>query len=157
MQVEAGLIPDSHKIRLEWMYQNPNSGPKTNTAEEYLLGKRIDEKKELAPVIKESTVNEDYENFIRLTEDPLVGIKEKELAERAKLTNNPFKLRKMRDDLLQKLFPNESEREKIASFMNEKERRQMEKKRRKKERRERKLREKKEKALGDARRGRHTE
>ena len=105
------------------------------------MGKKIEEKSELGPIIKESTVNEEYENFIRLHEDPLLKIKSKELTERAMLTSNPFKVRKMRDDLLEKLIPDKEQREKMQQFMSAKDRKEKEKKKKKREKKEKKLRE----------------
>lgn len=107
------------------------------------MGKRVDEKKEQLPVIvKESTVNEAYEEFVRLNEDPLVTIKQKELAERAKLQTNPFKIRKMRDDLLEKVITDPKEREEVAQLLAAKEKRRMEKKQQKRIKKDQKRREK---------------
>lgn len=94
LQVSAGLIPEAHLQRLDWMYQGPECTSDITTAEEYLLGKPIKEvkpedKKHFTPVFQESYSNPQNEVFTKIHEDPLFSIKKEEFNKRKEIEDNP--------------------------------------------------------------------
>jgi len=102
LQVKEGIIPASSLTQIEWMYQDRSAFNKDEkTAEDYLLGKAVSEKElnsgpkgdltageggNLASILEKTdqqlveafTTNEN-EAFLRMKEDPLVMIKQKEM------------------------------------------------------------------------------
>jgi len=107
VQVEAGLIPKSHLERMDWMYTFSNA--KTNTKEDFFANatKEHEEekqqkdgyKKKIIPCVKDSTVNEEYEKFVRFHEDPLVAIMKEEQNARMAVADNPLKLKEIREEI----------------------------------------------------------
>lgn len=101
-QVEAGLIPESYLKRMDWMYVQSNT--KQNTKED-LFGTLLkpseeqEQKKKLVPIVKDSTVNEDYEAFVRFHEDPLVEILKAQERAKAEVLDNPLKLREIQREI----------------------------------------------------------
>ena len=98
LQVSAGLIPEAHLQRLDWMYQGPECTSDITTAEEYLLGKPIkdtkpEEKKHFTPVFQESYSNPQNEVFTKIHEDPLFSIKKEEFNKRKEIEENPYKMK----------------------------------------------------------------
>ena len=102
LQVEAGLIPASHLQRMEWMYNAAQS--KLTTAEEYLLGKPIEEdrknteklsKDKFQTIIKETNINEENEEFVKFHEDPLVYIVKQNLKAKQSIVDNPYEMKKL--------------------------------------------------------------
>lgn len=111
IQVQQGIIPESSLSMIEWMYQDRAAFNKSEqTAEEYLLGKEVKEgdlesgdvqKSKLAKVTNAATTQESYsttenEAFIRMKEDPLVLIRQREMELRdAQVFNNPLVLKQI--------------------------------------------------------------
>jgi len=101
-QVEAGLIPESYLKRMDWMYVQSNT--KGNTKED-LFGNILkpteepETKKKIVPIVKDSTVNEDYEAFVRFHEDPLVDIMKEQEKAKAEVLDNPLKLREIQREI----------------------------------------------------------
>ena len=95
IQVEHGLIPASHLNRLDFMYQGPENSSKINTAEEFLLGKPLNNeseanKRHFTPIFQESYTNPQNEAFTKLHEDPLFNIMKEEMKQRKEIESNPF-------------------------------------------------------------------
>jgi hypothetical protein len=104
---------------IEWMYQDRSAFNKTEqTAEEYLLGKEVKEgdlmstgknkvesvrdkfAKGLNPYKGDKELQECYttnenEAFLRLKEDPLMMIRQREMEMRQEVLNNPMTLKKI--------------------------------------------------------------
>lgn len=103
---------------IEWMYQDRSAFNKTEqTAEEYLLGKEVKESDLIANdkskaesardkfakgltfkgdrELKESYTTNENEAFLRLKEDPLMMIKQREMEMRQEVLNNPMTLKKI--------------------------------------------------------------
>ena len=104
IQVENGLIPKSHLNRLDFMYQGPDCSNKLISAEEFLLGKSIEEeeasnKKKLVPVFQENYSNPINEAFTKVHEDPLYLIKKEEMRQRKEIEENPYKVKLLLKDL----------------------------------------------------------
>ena len=129
LQVKEGIIPQSSLTQIEWMYQDRSAFNKDEkTAEEYLLGKEVTEKdmsKVAAPVsvdkggdlqdgekgnlasilektdqqLVESFTTNENEAFLRMKEDPLVMIKQKELEQRQQVYSNPMILKKIQKEI----------------------------------------------------------
>eukprot|EP00826_Nyctotherus_ovalis_P021956 TRINITY_DN1717_c0_g1_i17.p1 TRINITY_DN1717_c0_g1~~TRINITY_DN1717_c0_g1_i17.p1 ORF type:complete len:319 (+),score=150.17 TRINITY_DN1717_c0_g1_i17:148-1104(+) len=101
-QVEAGLIPESYLKRMDWMYVQSNT--KQNTKED-LFGTLLkpseeqEQKKKLVPIVKDSTVNEEYEAFVRFHEDPLVEILKAQERAKAEVLDNPLKLKEIQREI----------------------------------------------------------
>eukprot|EP01083_Nonionella_stella_P034856 95302_1 len=109
VQIEAGLINPDDVQRLEWMYKAPMSG---TSAEDHLLGAEIkDEKGDLESLSasknvegslfldrQQSTHASVLDAEARVREDPLLQIKQRELAARRKIITNPLKMRKLREE-----------------------------------------------------------
>jgi len=109
--VEAGIIPESSLQKIDWMYEGAK--PQTGTsAEEYLLGKSLTEKeiqegkegkqggeKGIVPVIRQSYSTPENENFVKMMEDPLVYIKQKELENKRQAAENPYMMKKIREQI----------------------------------------------------------
>eukprot|EP00301_Raphidiophrys_heterophryoidea_P002178 c11020_g1_i1.p1 GENE.c11020_g1_i1~~c11020_g1_i1.p1 ORF type:complete len:498 (-),score=152.12 c11020_g1_i1:105-1520(-) len=97
VQVEAGLA--TRKDRLDWMYEG---GVKSATAEDFLLGKPVEEKdsnelKKLEQVpgslmLKESSSSlpSSKDQLAKMKDDPLVMIKHKEMEMKKQLLKNPL-------------------------------------------------------------------
>jgi len=94
IQVEAGLIPESQLGRMDWMYQAPDSNDKIQTAEDFLLGKPVEDvKKKVIPVFQESHSNIQNEIFTKIHEDPLFAMKKEELKARKEIEENPYRMK----------------------------------------------------------------
>ena len=89
------------------MYQDRSAGNNANTAEEFLLGKTVkelpsegkDDKKKIVPVIRDSYTTAENEAFIKMMEDPLVYIKQKELEARNQVYDNPMKMKQILEEI----------------------------------------------------------
>ena len=99
LQVEAGLIPASHLNRMDWMYQGANK-MQEKQSEDYLLGKKIEEKdlekkpqNTFTPLYKEEIGNIKNEEFTKLHEDPLFMIKQEEMKRKKEIIENPIKMK----------------------------------------------------------------
>ncbi|MCQ2818900.1 MAG: pre-mRNA-splicing factor CWC25 family protein [archaeon] len=104
LQAENGLIPKSHLNRLDFMYQGPDSKNKLISAEEFLLGKSIEDednanKRHFTPVFQESYSNPQNEIFTKIHEDPLYLIKKEEMRQRKEIEENPYKVKMLLKDL----------------------------------------------------------
>ena len=121
LQVKEGIIPQSCLTQIEWMYQDRSAFNKDEkTAEEFLLGKEVTEKDlaqsgtqngggkdsntggNLASILEktdqqlvESFTTNENEAFLRMKEDPLVMIKQKEIEQRDQVYNNPMELKRI--------------------------------------------------------------
>lgn len=98
IQVEHGLIPASHLNRLDFIYQGPECTSTINTAEEFLLGKSLNEekaqeKKHFTPVFQESYSNPQNEIFTRVHEDPMYLIMKEEMKQRKEIEENPYQIK----------------------------------------------------------------
>ena len=111
LQVREGIIPQSSLTQIEWMYQDRSAFNKDEkTAEEFLLGKEVSEKQlrtaaqtgqqqagdltegergNMANILEktdqqlvESFTTNENEAFLRMKEDPLVLIKQREIEQR---------------------------------------------------------------------------
>ena len=107
IQVEHGLIPLSHLNRLDFMYQGPENSSKINTAEEFLLGKPLNNdndanKRHFTPIFQESYTNPQNENFTKLHEDPLFNIMKEEMKQRKEIESNPYKIKMLLKDIEKK-------------------------------------------------------
>lgn len=134
LQVSAGLIPEAHLQRLDWMYQGPECTSDITTAEEYLLGKPIkdskpEDKKHFTPVFQESYSNPQNEIFTKIHEDPLFSIKREEHNKRKEIEDNPYKMKL----LLKEVEKNIKKRKK-----DKKEKKEKKSKKQKKEKKEKK-------------------
>lgn len=111
LQIDAGLIPASHMQRLDWLYQGPECNKDITTAEEFLIGKPLndkpEEKKYFTPVFQESYSNPQNEIFTKIHEDPVFLMKKEELKQRKDLEDNPYKmkmlLKKIEQEVLDKI------------------------------------------------------
>ena len=107
IQVEHGLIPASHLNRLDFMYQGPENSSKINTAEEFLLGKPLNNeseanKRHFTPIFQESYTNPQNEAFTKLHEDPLYNIMKEEMKQRKEIESNPYKIKMLLKDIEKK-------------------------------------------------------
>ena len=107
IQVEHGLIPASHLNRLDFMYQGPENSSKINTAEEFLLGKPLNNeseanKRHFTPIFQESYTNPQNEAFTKLHEDPLFNIMKEEMKQRKEIESNPYKIKMLLKDIEKK-------------------------------------------------------
>ena len=98
LQVSAGLIPEAHLQRLDWMYQGAECTSNITTAEEYLLGKPLkdnkpEDKKHFTPVFQGSYSNPQNEVFTKIHEDPMFAIKKEEFKKRKEIEDNPYKMK----------------------------------------------------------------
>eukprot|EP00300_Choanocystis_sp_HF-7_P030711 c39614_g1_i1.p1 GENE.c39614_g1_i1~~c39614_g1_i1.p1 ORF type:complete len:368 (+),score=74.59 c39614_g1_i1:82-1104(+) len=111
IQVEAGLIP--YTERLDWMYEGI---VQSADAEEFLLGKPVDDKAE-----KESQISKlksktgallmnqpeglpsSRDQLAKLKEDPLMVMRRKELEQRAQILKNPLKKQRLMERLKQEI------------------------------------------------------
>ena len=85
------------------MYQDRSAANNGNTAEEFLLGKPVkdvgenkeekDNKKKIVPVIRDTYATPENEAFLKMMEDPLVYIKQRELDARNQVYDNPIKMK----------------------------------------------------------------
>jgi len=120
LQIDAGLIPASHMQRLDWLYQGPECNKDITTAEEFLIGKPLndkpEEKKYFTPVFQESYSNPQNEIFTRIHEDPVFLMKKEELRQRKELEDNPYKmkmlLKKIEQEVLDKINKKEKKSKK---------------------------------------------
>ena len=126
MQVEAGLIPESHLKRLDWIYQGTEHANDVVTAEEYLLGKKVKEekpKKDTTLLFDEQQFSQKNEEFTKIHEDPLYYIKKKEKEKKNEIKRNPMKMKKLfeqiESDILKRTNKGDSNKEayKTASYM----------------------------------------
>lgn len=120
LQIDAGLIPASHMQRLDWLYQGPECNKDITTAEEFLIGKPLndkpEEKKYFTPVFQESYSNPQNEIFTKIHEDPVFLMKKEELKQRKELEDNPYKmkmlLKKIEQEVLDKINKKEKKSKK---------------------------------------------
>lgn len=116
LQVDAGLIPESHLQRLDWMYQGPETRTDITTAEEYLIGKPIKEEKtekdknKFIPVFQESYSNPNNERFTKIHEDPLSIMKKEEARQRKEIEENPYKMKLLLKDIEKEIFGEKKEK-----------------------------------------------
>ena len=118
IQVEKGLIPAYHLNRLDFMYQcpQPENAENKNENEEFLLGKRFDDdneenfmkkkKKKIVPKFADTYANPKNEEFVRIHEDPLYLILKEEKKQRKEIEQNPYKMKKILNDLKNDLYNN---------------------------------------------------
>ena len=118
IQVEKGLIPAYHLNRLDFMYQCPQTENEENKDqnEEFLLGKRFDDdnednfmkkkKKKIIPKFADTYANPKNEEFVRIHEDPLYLILKEEKKQRKEIEQNPYKMKKILNDLKNDLYNN---------------------------------------------------
>ena len=118
IQVEKGLIPAYHLNRLDFMYQcpQPENAENKNENEEFLLGKRFDDdnednfmkkkKKKIIPKFADTYANPKNEEFVRIHEDPLYLILKEEKKQRKEIEQNPYKMKKILNDLKNDLYNN---------------------------------------------------
>ena len=118
IQVEKGLIPAYHLNRLDFMYQCPQPENEENKDqnEEFLLGKRFDDdnednfmkkkKKKIIPKFADTYANPKNEEFVRIHEDPLYLILKEEKKQRKEIEQNPYKMKKILNDLKNDLYNN---------------------------------------------------
>ena len=118
IQVEKGLIPAYHLNRLDFMYQcpQPENEENKNQNEEFLLGKRFDDdnednfmkkkKKKIIPKFADTYANPKNEEFVRIHEDPLYLILNEEKKQRKEIEQNPYKMKKILNDLKNDLYNN---------------------------------------------------
>ena len=118
IQVEKGLIPAYHLNRLDFMYQcpQPENEENKNQNEEFLLGKRFDDdnednfmkkkKKKIIPKFADTYANPKNEEFVRIHEDPLYLILKEEKKQRKEIEQNPYKMKKILNDLKNDLYNN---------------------------------------------------
>lgn len=107
IQVEHGLIPASHLNRLDFIYQGPECTSTINTAEEFLLGKSLNdeksqEKKHFTPVFQESYSNPQNEVFTRVHEDPMYLIMKEEMKQRKEIEENPYQIKVLLQEIEEK-------------------------------------------------------
>ena len=117
IQVEHGLIPASHLNRLDFMYQGPENSSKINTAEEFLLGKPLNNeseanKRHFTPIFQESYTNPQNEAFTKLHEDPLYNIMKEEMKQRKEIESNPYKIKMLLKDIEKKDKKEKKDKEK---------------------------------------------
>ena len=151
-QSEAG-IGKKHVEKLDWMYEGPMSsggGEDAAAAEEYLLGKAFEPKKEkdevtesiskysaapgalMAAARKPMSAND---AFTRMHEDPMMKIKQLELKARESVVKNPLKMNKVKLEIEQQL---RSEKDAKKAAKRAKKEAKKAKKREKKEKKEKK-------------------
>ena len=118
IQVEKGLIPAYHLHRLDFMYQcpQPENAQNKDENEEFLLGKRFDDdnednfikkkKKKIIPKFADTYANPKNEEFVRIHEDPLYLILKEEKKQRKEIEQNPYKMKKILNDLKNDLYNN---------------------------------------------------
>ena len=118
IQVEKGLIPAYHLNRLDFMYQCPQPENEENKDqnEDFLLGKRFDDdnednfmkkkKKKIIPKFADTYANPKNEEFVRIHEDPLYLILKEEKKQRKEIEQNPYKMKKILNDLKNDLYNN---------------------------------------------------
>ena len=106
--------------RLDWLYQGPECNKDITTAEEFLIGKPLNEKPEekkyFTPVFQESYSNPQNEIFTKIHEDPVFLMKKEELRQRKELEDNPYKmkmlLKKIEQEVLDKINKKEKKSKK---------------------------------------------
>ena len=120
IQVEKGLLPLSYLNRLDFMYQcpDPEGNQKSNPNEDFLLGKRLNDesnnifiknknqKKNIVPMFADNYANQKNEDFVRIHEDPLYLILKEEKKQRKEIEQNPYKMKKILNDLKNDLYNN---------------------------------------------------
>ena len=105
LQVEAGILPESALNSMEWMYKGCEVSDQKNNAEEYLLGKPLEEKKpDFATPngqpdadgknrftgFKDDVLNQQNEDFIKVREDPQFEMRKEEMKRKEEIMNNPM-------------------------------------------------------------------
>lgn len=95
--VEAGMLPASELNKMSWMYDWSDPKAAENNAEEYLLGKKVNDLDEVKPKIvdADNDYNEANEDFIKLKDDPLFEIKKEELRRKREIERNPIKMKEI--------------------------------------------------------------
>jgi len=126
LQVSAGLIPEAHLQRLDWMYQGPECTSDITTAEEYLLGKPIkdnkpEDKKHFTPVFQENYSNPQNEIFTKIHEDPLFSIKKEEHKKRKEIEDNPYKMKLLLKEVEKNIKKRKKEKKEKKSKKHKKE------------------------------------
>ena len=119
IQVEKGLIPAYHLHRLDFMYQcpQPEKAENKDENEDFLLGKRLDDnnednymkrKKKIVPKFANTYANPQYEEFVRIHEDPLYLILKEEKKQRKEIEQNPYKMKEILNELKNDLNKNDN-------------------------------------------------
>lgn len=92
------------------MYQDRTAAANqnTNSAEDFLLGKEVkqlgsaeekDKRPPIIPVIRDTYATPQNEAFLKMMEDPMVYIKQKEMEARSQLIDNPMKMKQIREEI----------------------------------------------------------
>ncbi|KRX02635.1 hypothetical protein PPERSA_11975 [Pseudocohnilembus persalinus] len=97
LQKKAGYISENNLARMDWMISNQSKQMQQQTAEEFLMGKEVDEKHEpqLQAIKKEEFTNQKCEDFVLKNEDPLYKIMQEEQKQKMELKNNPIQMQKL--------------------------------------------------------------
>ena len=121
IQIDQGIIHESKLHQIEWMYQDRAAfNDEEKTAEQYLLGEAVTEghlhgkpkggadskcarlaegiHKTDQHLVENFTTNEN-EAFLRMKDDPLVQIKQAELAQRQQVYDNPMALKQIQKEI----------------------------------------------------------
>ena len=139
IQVDKGLIPASQLNRLDFMYQcpDPEATQKSNPNEDFLLGKRLDDntdnifmknkiqKKNIVPMFADNYANPKNEDFVRIHEDPLYLILKEEQKQRKEIEQNPYKMKKILNDIDVNMTIEEQEQHIYARLRQEREKRHL--------------------------------
>jgi len=99
LQVEAGLIPESHLERLDFIYKEAPNKETKNTIDDY-FDKEL--KKTANSKFKpkdENSCNPLNDQFTKNYEDPLFYIKQEELKKKKQLTENPLKMKQILSEI----------------------------------------------------------
>lgn len=108
LQAQNKVISESAAQRIEWMYQDRSASQQANApnTEDFLVGKPVkqagedDFRKKIVPVIRGDTyATPENEAFLKMIEDPLVQIKQKELEARRQVVDNPLKMKQIREEI----------------------------------------------------------
>ena len=111
LQAQNKVISESAAQRIEWMYQDRSAQQQASApnAEDFLCGKAVkgpgereadDFRKKIVPVIRGDTyATPENEAFLKMMEDPLVQIKQKELEARRQVLDNPLKMKQIREEI----------------------------------------------------------
>lgn len=122
--------------RLDWLYQGPECNKDITTAEEFLIGKPLndkpEEKKYFTPVFQESYSNPQNEIFTKIHEDPVFLMKKEELRQRKELEDNPYKMKMLLKQIEQEVLDKLNKKDK-KSKKNKKEKKNKKDKKHKRE------------------------
>jgi hypothetical protein len=139
IQVEAGLIPESQLGRMDWMYQAPDSNDKIQTAEDFLLGKPVEDvKKKVIPVFQESHSNIQNEIFTKIHEDPLFAMKKEELRARKEIEENPYRMKMLLKEIEENISKHKKNKKDKKDKKEKKHKKDKKEKKQKKDKKEKK-------------------